>query len=795
MSLLDTILTRARAPSPNGKALGDSPLYRLHPELAERVPILRVESGMEGPLPQSDYGESAGYYQTQAWVHKAVKIIADNACPLPVRVVKGDERESEAQPSHEISQLLANPNGETSPADLWRAWATDMLLGGEHGLEAVKAGARYKELWNRPPPDFTLKPGEGGKRYKRIAYYRIDDGESTPYNLPPEEFVHLKFYNPLNPWRGLAPITAIRLSIIIDQLAQVWSRLFFKNNARPDYAVITPEGLTATERDEMELRLMMKHGGQNQHRPIVLEQGVSDIKTLTFRPKDMEWLAQREFSRDEIGAIFGVPDEIMGFGRDTYENFDTARSVLWTLTIMPINSLRDDTLTRFFRKVGKLKPDERIETDYSNVPELQENVTEKIEQLNILASRGYAINALNEWLGLGLPDQPGGDVGYLPNGMISLSGVSSDDSATVSDTASPDGETTDPEIFGYHLQYGVVGRNEARDRLNLPPEDESIAERLRDLQAQLSVMEIALRAGFTPGQAADLVGITTEPRGSPPIRLALNGKQIIKTPPYGSQDHKTLWEGKQARIDEPVEKMQRKLKRFFQEQQNDVLRKLRNNRSYGRGKFKQARTGTSDKDIPPPSDLFDEDEWADEFEERFREDVLAVFSNAALLELVDLSPEDFPTLEPSEFAVRAVRAILEKVARKTSNTTWLGIVDIIEQAERDGLGIVATQELLNDYFAGRKSDFETERIARTTMTGADNSGSLEGWTQSGVVKGKTWISALSNRTRPEHAEAHGQTVELDETYTVGGESLEYPGDPAGSPGNIINCLCSQIPEL
>jgi hypothetical protein len=29
-------------------------------------------------------------------------------------------------------------------------------------------------------------------------------------------------------------------------------------------------------------------------------------------------------------------------------------------------------------------------------------------------------------------------------------------------------------------------------------------------------------------------------------------------------------------------------------------------------------------------------------------------------------------------------------------------------------------------------------------------------------------------------------------FVVGGESLDYPGDPYGSPGNIINCLCSQI---
>jgi hypothetical protein len=30
-------------------------------------------------------------------------------------------------------------------------------------------------------------------------------------------------------------------------------------------------------------------------------------------------------------------------------------------------------------------------------------------------------------------------------------------------------------------------------------------------------------------------------------------------------------------------------------------------------------------------------------------------------------------------------------------------------------------------------------------------------------------------------------------FMVGGEELRYPGDPKGSAGNIIFCLCTVIP--
>lgn len=32
-------------------------------------------------------------------------------------------------------------------------------------------------------------------------------------------------------------------------------------------------------------------------------------------------------------------------------------------------------------------------------------------------------------------------------------------------------------------------------------------------------------------------------------------------------------------------------------------------------------------------------------------------------------------------------------------------------------------------------------------------------------------------------------VNSDDNYNVGGEQLEFPGDPNGSPENTINCRC------
>lgn len=63
---------------------------------------------------------------------------------------------------------------------------------------------------------------------------------------------------------------------------------------------------------------------------------------------------------------------------------------------------------------------------------------------------------------------------------------------------------------------------------------------------------------------------------------------------------------------------------------------------------------------------------------------------------------------------------------------------------------------------------------------------------------KMWVATGDHRTRTGHLAAHGQIVRIDTPFKVaayvGGqkEELMYPRDPAGSPGNTINCRCRSV---
>lgn len=85
-------------------------------------------------------------------------------------------------------------------------------------------------------------------------------------------------------------------------------------------------------------------------------------------------------------------------------------------------------------------------------------------------------------------------------------------------------------------------------------------------------------------------------------------------------------------------------------------------------------------------------------------------------------------------------------------------------------------------------------IAQTETTRAYNAGTVAAGMEQARVTGqqvrKEWIAHRDERTRIAHHDADGQTVAIFYPFLVGGEMLMFPGDPIGSPENVINCRCS-----
>ena len=108
-------------------------------------------------------------------------------------------------------------------------------------------------------------------------------------------------------------------------------------------------------------------------------------------------------------------------------------------------------------------------------------------------------------------------------------------------------------------------------------------------------------------------------------------------------------------------------------------------------------------------------------------------------------------------------------------------------------GEVVQSKMLRQKF-DNLADYQARRIVRTEATNAANYATEQAAVNlfAGQDLTKTWRSGFDARVRDAHRAANGQVVPFNSKFSVGGESLQRPGDPNGSASNVINCRCSMI---
>lgn len=132
---------------------------------------------------------------------------------------------------------------------------------------------------------------------------------------------------------------------------------------------------------------------------------------------------------------------------------------------------------------------------------------------------------------------------------------------------------------------------------------------------------------------------------------------------------------------------------------------------------------------------------------------------------------------------------LGKKILQVSTTTIDQVRGIAQRFDGEDINTIANQiSTIGAALAGYRS----MTIARTETH------SIANWSSDEVAKAtgdnieKQWAATIDDRTRDDHADVDGEVVKMGGMFEVGGEELEYPGDPNGSAENVIQCRCQAL---
>lgn len=135
---------------------------------------------------------------------------------------------------------------------------------------------------------------------------------------------------------------------------------------------------------------------------------------------------------------------------------------------------------------------------------------------------------------------------------------------------------------------------------------------------------------------------------------------------------------------------------------------------------------------------------------------------------------------------------------RTPDEVYRRIIDELGVAIANGEGIEAQAARVShllDVTGTENWPARSRTVSVTEVSRAYNMGGLAAAQRIQQREGrrllKRWDSKDDSATRPAHRVADGQIQPVNHPFYVGGEALMSPGDPSGSPWNVINCRCKQ----
>lgn len=409
--------------------------------------------------------------EQNATAYRSIRTIADNLALPPVEVRRGDRKQYTVVEGHPVAERLRRPND-------WQDWPAFLkLLATWHALDGAVAIYAPGRMSLEIPPKMELVRADR-KRWDAIVdkelgligwRYRPAKGGTVVFSL--EEVLMLWDPHPKNPFDWIAPHDSALIDMDADRMAAIYNRAFFRNGCVPGGHLLLKHGsLSDDEYESFKKRWIDSNGGAaNAFQFHVLEGGMEFLPSeVTHR--EAEFLSLRQFTTEQVAMVYGVPHEVLGLGKKTFENVDAAWRNFWGHNLDPRLRWVGAALTRW---LGLEDQGLWVDFDRSDVKYLQEDLTEKLAQAISLQQLRYTQNQINERLSLGMPDDnPWGDEDPQSfGGLLPEDPDPDEDEEIIEDEEDEDGDEEDQKALGARRDLALLVDVSDEDGRGLLPGD------------------------------------------------------------------------------------------------------------------------------------------------------------------------------------------------------------------------------------------------------------------------------------------------------------------------------------
>jgi HK97 family phage portal protein len=378
------------------------------------------------------------------WAFTANDAIARPTARVELKLYRRDKKGDRTEIfEHEILELLKRPNGALKGKQMRRLHFSYMNFAGESYELMMKGDQPFEPKKGQLPDSLHVLPAHlvefklGDTYSQSVVKF---DNKSYPITAVMRDLNP----DPRNPYFGQSIITAAAATIDTDEQMKDWNRRFFANNARPGLIFSTKEEMSDDAYARWKQQFSDEHtGSENAYKNLLVENG--DAKPYMVSQQDLDFLASRKFTRDEIFAMFQVSPAVVGMVENA--NRSIMDGAIYTHTINNVMPRIEDWVE--LQNTSWIQVyDPTLELDF--VSPVPEDKAAKLNEADKGTNKWMTIDETREQYGMeALPDGLGGQI-YAQATLAPLERIatapapadtSQDDSEDEDDPDNPTGTT------------------------------------------------------------------------------------------------------------------------------------------------------------------------------------------------------------------------------------------------------------------------------------------------------------------------------------------------------------------